>query len=92
MTGGEVKVQNQNSFRSLNVEVVVDNDYKTALKWYNKVLKRKPDEYNAIKNCVTLARKQGNTKLEKKYLKMMMEHGPEKDRMLAESRLKAIGR
>ena len=72
--------------------LVVDNDYKTALKWYNKVLKRKPDEYNAIKNCVTLARKQGNTKLEKKYLKMMMEHGPEKDRMLAESRLKAIGR
>ena len=67
-------------------------DYKTALKWYNKVLKVKSDDYNAIKNCITLARKQNNLKLEKKYLQMMVKHGPEKDRILAESRLKTIGK
>lgn len=72
--------------------LVAKQDYKTALKWYNKVLKVKPDDYNAIKNCITLARKQNNLKLERKYLQMMVKHGPEKDRILAESRLKTIGK
>ena len=72
--------------------LVACDDSKTALKWYNKVLKKKPDDYNAIKNCVTLARKQNNMKLEKKYLQMMVKYGPEKDKMLAQSRLQAISK
>ena len=72
--------------------LVAKQDYKTALKWYNKVLKVKSNDYNAIKNCITLARKQNNLKHEKKYLQMMVKHGPEKDRILAESRLKTIGK
>lgn len=70
--------------------LVSNEDGKTALKWYKKVLKKKPDDYNAIKNCITLARRQNDVKLEKKYLKLMVEHGPEKESMLAQSRLTAL--
>ena len=44
-----------------------------ALKWYNKVLKKDPRDYNASKNCVVLARSQKNVKLEKKYLPYLIE-------------------
>lgn len=44
-----------------------------ALKWYNKVLKLDPKNYSAAKNCVILARKNKNTKLEKKYLPYLIE-------------------
>ena len=70
--------------------LVACDDSKTALKWYNKVLKKKPDDYNAIKNCVTLARKQNNVKLEKKYLQMLAEHGPENERLVAKARLEKL--
>lgn len=70
--------------------LVACDDGKAALKWYKKVLKKKPDDFNAIKNSIILARRQNDMKLEKKYLKMMIEHGPEKERLLAQSRLKAL--
>jgi len=44
-----------------------------ALKYYNKVLKINPKDYTAAKNCVVLARKDKNVKLEKKYLPVLIE-------------------
>lgn len=62
-------------------------DYKQALKYYNKVLKIRPDDYTAIKNCVLLSRRQKNTKLEKKYLPMLVKYGPENEAKAAMARL-----
>ena len=45
---------------------------KQALKYYNKVLKINPKDYTAAKNCVLLARKDKNVKLEKKYLQILI--------------------
>ena len=70
--------------------LVAGKDYKGALKWYNKVLKVKPDDYTAIKNCILVARRTRNTKLEKKYLAMMAEYGPENERQSAAIRLRAF--
>lgn len=70
--------------------LVAQYDYKTALKYYNKVLKIKPDDYTAIKNCVLIARKQKNVKLEKKYLPMLVKYGTESDKLAAEARLNSL--
>lgn len=72
--------------------LVAKNDYKTALKYYNKVLKSYPDDYTAIKNCVLLARKQNNVKLEKKYLQKLAQHGSEAEKLAAQSRLQQLGK
>ena len=69
---------------------VAKQDFKTALKFYNKVLKSHPDDYTAIKNCILVAKKQNNLKLEKKYLQMMVKYGPEKEQMTAKARLSHI--
>lgn len=47
--------------------LVVKEDYKTALKYYKKVLKKNPEDMVALQNAVLAARKSGNTKLEQKY-------------------------
>lgn len=65
-------------------------EYRQALKYYNKVLKIKPDDYAAIKNCVLLCRKSGNVKAEKKYLSMLVKYGPENDAKAAKARLDAL--
>ena len=70
--------------------MLANGDYKTALKYYSKVLRKKPDDYTAIKNSALAARKLNNRKLEIKYLRMLVEHGPEKEKIVAESRLKAL--
>ena len=70
--------------------MLAKQDYKTALKYYSKVLKKKPGDYTAIKNSALAARKLNNRKLEMKYLKMLVEHGPEKEKVVAESRLKVL--
>lgn len=72
--------------------LIAKEDYKTALKYYNKVLKAFPDDYTAIKNCVLLARKQNNVKLEKKYLPLLAEYGDEKDKLMAKARLQQLGK
>ena len=72
--------------------LLAKEDYKTALKYYNKVLKAHPDDYTAIKNCVLLARKQNNVKLEKKYLQMLELHGTESESMTAKARLQQLGK
>lgn len=71
--------------------LVAAKDYKKALKYYNKVLKKHPDDYTAIKNCVLLARFDKNIKLEKKYLPKLIKYSPdETERKAAEVRLKAL--
>lgn len=70
--------------------MVTDNNYKAALKCYGKVLKKHPGDYTAIRNSMLAARKLKNVKLEKKYLQMLVEHGPEKEKLQAQTRLKAL--
>lgn len=53
--------------------LVAKQDNKKALQYYNKVLKINPKDYTAAKNCVVLARKEKDTKLEKKYLPVLIE-------------------
>jgi len=68
--------------------LVAKNDTKTALKYYNKVLKAKKDDLTAIKNCILIARRDKNIKLEKKYLPMMVKYADnDTDRNSAQARL-----
>ena len=68
-------------------------DYKKALKYYNQVLKKHPDDVTAIRNSILLARAKKDVKLEKKYLAMMVQHGEtEVDRASAQARLEALNR
>lgn len=71
--------------------LVVAKNSKTALKYYNKVLKIKPDDMTAIKNLVILARNSKDVKLEKKYLPMMIKYTEDAaTRMSAEKRLEFL--
>ena len=71
--------------------LVCQGDSKKALKYYNKVLKKHPDDLTAIQNCILLARKEKNVKLEKKYLPMLIKYSPdETDRTSARMRLESI--
>lgn len=71
--------------------LVCQGDSKKALKYYNKVLKKHPDDLTAIQNCIILARKEKDLKLEKKYLPMLVKYAPdEKDRTAAQIRLDSI--
>ena len=71
--------------------LVAENDSKAALKYYNKVLKIKKDDLTAIQNCILLARKDKNAKLEKKYLEMMVKYGDtDQQRQAASLRLKQL--
>lgn len=72
--------------------LVGKDDPKTAQKYYNKVLKIKPDDLTAIQNCILLARKQKNVKLEKKYLAMLAQHAEdEPTKLSAQARLEHLG-
>lgn len=72
--------------------LIAKEDYKTAYKYYNKVLKAHPDDMTAIRNGLVAARKQKNLKQEKKYLEMMVRYGSERDRLQAEGRLKSMNK
>lgn len=65
-------------------------EYKMALKYYSKVLKIKPDDNTAIRNCALLARKQNNVKMECKYLRMLAEYGDEHEKKAATLRLESL--
>lgn len=71
---------------------LVSEDYKTALKYYSKVLKVKPDDSTAIQNCVLAARKLENKKLEIKYLQMIMKYSSDIDALSAKARIEALNR
>ena len=70
--------------------LVAQKNHKAALKWYNKVLKIKPEDYTAIKNGIIVARSMKDLKLEKKYLQMMAEYGPSTEQESARVRLNAM--
>lgn len=70
--------------------LVGKQDAKKALKQYSKVLKKFPSDYTAIKNCIIISRRDSNTKQEIKFLKMMLQHGPEAERMAAQHRMDAL--
>ena len=72
--------------------MLVRKDFKTALKYYDKVLKQHPDDNTAIMNGMLAARKQKNIKKEKKYLEMMLRYGSDNDKRLAEGRLVVLNR
>ena len=55
--------------------LVAKDDPKTALKYYNKVLKKVKDDETALRNSVVAARKSGNVKLETKYRELLMKYG-----------------
>lgn len=66
-------------------------DTKTALKYYDKVLKKHPDDLTAIRNCILIARHGRDTRLEKKYLPMLAKYGEtEAERLSAEGRLSLL--
>ena len=70
--------------------MIVKKDYKTAWKYYSKVLKKNPEDYTAIKNSAIVSRKMNNRKMEIKYLRLLAAYGSEKDKVVAESRLKTL--
>ncbi|MCM1178327.1 MAG: hypothetical protein NC115_03475 [Bacteroidales bacterium] len=71
--------------------LIAQKDPKMALKYYNKVLKIKPDDYTAAKNCVLLSRRQKNVKMEKKYLPVLIACSPdEAEVMSAKARLEVL--
>ena len=72
--------------------MIAKEDYKSALKHYAKVLKKDPSNYTAIKNSVLASRKMGNVKSEKKYLQMLVEHGPENEKLVAQGRLSYLSK
>ena len=58
---------------------------------YNKVLKAEPGNYTAIKNCVLMATRDKNVKLEKKYLPMLAKYGQsDAEKMSAQARIDAL--
>lgn len=68
--------------------LVVKRDDKTALKYYNKVLKIKNDDITAIKNVVIMARNSGNVKLERKYLPLLEKYSDsDSEKLSAKARL-----
>lgn len=73
--------------------LTVKNDTKSALKYYNKVLKYNPTDYAAIKNCVIIAKKNQDVKLEKKYLPMLANVSPdESEKVSARARLEMLNK
>ena len=65
-------------------------DYKAAMKYFTKALKINKADAGAIKNILIIARKTKDTKLEKKYLPLLIKYGNEIDKKSAEARLKAL--
>ncbi len=87
-----LKIYPDNMFFMNNIGsyYLVNKEYKTALKYYGKVLKKVPDDYTAMQNGLLAARRMKNVKLEKKYLNIILKHGAEKDRLVAKGRLEAL--
>ena len=50
---------------------LLNHEYKTALKYYDKVLKKHPGDRTAMQNALLAAKQMKNSKLEKKYQTMM---------------------
>lgn len=55
--------------------LVAKNDPKTALKHYNKVLKKVKDDETALRNAYVAANKLENSKLKEKYRQQLVQYG-----------------
>ena len=55
--------------------LVAKDDPKTALKYYNKVLKKVKDDETALRNSYVAASKLNNDKLKEKYRKQLVQYG-----------------
>ena len=71
-------------------QLVAMNNNSKAEKVFKKVLKKYPDDITAISNCIIIARREKDIKKEKRYLKMMVAHGPEDQVTTAKLRLDAL--
>ncbi len=69
---------------------LINKEYKTAVKYYDKVLKKHPEDYTAMQNGLLAARMMKNLKMEKKYLGLILKYGSDKDKMMARGRLDAL--
>lgn len=70
---------------------LVKKDFKKAAKYIDQVLKQHPDDMTAIQNGLLMARTQKNSKLEKKYLLLMVQYGAsDTDKKSAQARLDAM--
>ena len=70
---------------------LVKKEYKKALKYFDQVLKKHPDDQTALRNGLLLARAKQDVKLEKKYLAQLARYGEsETDRKSAQVRLEAL--
>lgn len=54
---------------------LVNQEFKTALKYYDKVLKKHPGNMTALQNALLAAKKLKNAKLEKKYQTLIQKQG-----------------
>ena len=73
--------------------LVCKKEPKKALKYYNAIIKKHPDDLTAIRNSILLARSTKDKRLEKKYLPLMAKYGEtEAERAGAAARLEALGR
>lgn len=88
----EIFPDNMQFVNNIGSYYLLKEDYKTALKYYGKVLKKDAKDYTAIKNSALSARRMKNAKLEMKYLQMLVKYGPEGDVLAAKARLEALGR
>lgn len=69
---------------------LLKQEYKSALKYYDKVLKKYPEDNTAAKNAQLAARRMKNAKLERKYLDLIVKYGSDRDRLMAQGRLDAL--
>ena len=88
----EIFPDNMQFVNNIGSYYLLKEDYKTALKYYGKVLKKDAKDYTAIKNSALSARRMKNAKLEMKYLQMLVKYGSEGDVLAAKARLEALGR
>ena len=73
-------------------QLVCGNNPKKALKIFDKVLKSNPGDLTAIRNCVLIARRKKDVKLEKKYLVLLEKYSDdESEKAQAKARLTGLG-
>lgn len=71
--------------------LVCKDNPRQAVRWYEKVLKIKPDDYTAAHNCVLVAHRDKNVRMEKKYLPYLIKATTdEMERRGYEIRLEAL--